>query len=98
MKYEWDEAKRQANRIKHGIDFKKIVDFNWSSSIIEKDDRHYYGETRYIAFGYIGERLHVLVFTPRFDSIRIIGLRKANKRERQYYEEKTKPHSPKRLG
>jgi uncharacterized DUF497 family protein len=44
---------------------------------------------RWTALGFIGNRLHVLTYTVRGENIRLISLRKANKREREYYEEKT---------
>jgi len=39
-----------------------------------------YGENRYVAIGMIGALLHVLIFTRRFDRIRIISLRRASSR------------------
>jgi uncharacterized DUF497 family protein len=39
--------------------------------------------------GVYGKRLHVLVYTFRGETIRIISLRKANKREKNYYETQT---------
>ena len=39
----------------------------------------------YIATGYIDNRLHKLIYVIRSDRIRIISLRKANKRERNEY-------------
>jgi uncharacterized DUF497 family protein len=36
--------------------------------------------------GYIGDRIHSVVFTPRAGKPRIISLRKANKREVKRYE------------
>jgi uncharacterized DUF497 family protein len=47
----------------------------------EYDGRKDYGEDRFIAFGYVGTRLHVCVFTVRGDVYRIISVRKANDRE-----------------
>ena len=44
-----------------------------------------YSETRYRAVGYIGDRLHHIVFTIRKDNIRLISLRKANTREVKKY-------------
>lgn len=49
------------------------------------DDRHDYGEQRYRAFGLLDERLHVLVFTETKRGIRVINLRRANKREVKRY-------------
>ena len=83
MPYEWDEAKRHGNRRKHRIDFHEADAFGWEASIVEMDQR--FAEPRFRAYGYIGERLHVLVFTWRRENIRIISLRKANKREETRY-------------
>ena len=89
MKYEWDENKRVANLAKHGVDFIDAEDFDWSSAIETIDDRFNYIEDRWIALGFIGSRFHVLIYTMRGENIRLISLRKANKREKDYYEEKT---------
>lgn len=53
------------------------------------DDRFNYSEERWVALGLIDNRLHVLTYTIRGENIRLISLRKANKRESEYYEEKT---------
>ena len=89
MKYEWDENKRAANLAKHDVDFIDAENFDWSSAIETIDDRFNYSEVRWTALGSIGNRLHVLTYTVRGENIRLISLRKANKREREYYEEKT---------
>lgn len=86
MEYEWGEGKREANCIKHGVDFAAAIWFNWESAILAEDRRRNYGEQRRVAIGFIGVRLHVLVFTLRGDAIRLIGLRKANLREVKRYE------------
>jgi len=39
----------------------------------------------------IGERLHAIIFTPRVDGIRVISLRKANRREERKYAETSEP-------
>ena len=89
MKYEWDENKRVANLAKHDVDFVDAENFDWSSAIETIDDRLNYNEERWVALGFIGNRLHVLTYTVRDENIRLISLRKANKREREFYEEKT---------
>ncbi len=86
MEYEWDEGKREANRIKHGVDFAAVMWFNWESAILAEDRRWNYGEQRRVAIGFIGARLHVMIFTSRGEAIRVIGLRKANLREVKRYE------------
>jgi uncharacterized protein len=79
--YDWDETKRAKNLANHGVDFAIIEAFDWEQAIIEKDERRDYPEERYRALGYIGNRLHAAVFTIRLGNIRLISLRKANKRE-----------------
>jgi uncharacterized protein len=86
MRYEWDEGKRAANLARHGVDFMAAEDFEWDTVVETIDDRFDYGEERWLALGMIGERLHVLVYTYRAAAIRIISLRKANRREREFYE------------
>lgn len=90
MEYEWNEGKREANRIKHGVDFAAAEQFDWDSAILAEDRRRNYGEPRYIALGPIKARVHVLVFTRRGTVIRVIGLRKVNPREVGIYEEAQK--------
>ena len=81
LKVEWDESKRLANLEKHGIEFAHITAFDWQTAVIVADNRRDYGEQRFSATGLIGNRLHVVVFSPRGDALRIISLRRANKRD-----------------
>ena len=90
MNYEWDEAKRAANLAKHDVDFESAVDFDWETAVETIDDRFNYGETRWVALGTIGRRLYVMIYTQRSNTIRIVSLRKANQRERKYYETQTR--------
>lgn len=85
MQYVWDENKRVANFIRHKVDFLDAIDFEWDTALETIDDRRDYGEERWVALGFIGKKLHVMVYTFRAQKIRIISLRKANKRERIYY-------------
>ncbi len=89
MEYEWDEKKAEANLLRHGVDFKSAIEFDWETALEARDDRFDYGEERWIALGLIHKRLHVLVYTLRGSKIRIISLRRANKRERAFYEKET---------
>lgn len=87
MKIEFDPAKNEANRIKHGVDMAQAAQFDWDTATVMRDERVDYKETRYTAQGYIGARLHILVFTLRGACVRVISLRKSNARERKSYEE-----------
>ncbi len=67
---------------------KKLNDFQWDFSLDTEDLRKNYKERRFISYGFIDNRLHVLVWTLRNRIVRPISLRKANKREeKKYYEE-----------
>jgi len=81
--FEWDEAKRQANLVKHGVDFAVMDQFDWLTADVWTDDRHDYGEVRKVALGRIGGRLVYAAYTERGSVKRLISLRKANERERQ---------------
>ena len=89
MLYEWDENKRFANLARHKVDFADAVDFEWDTALETIDDRFNYGEERWVALGFIGNELYVVVYTFRPQKIRIISMRKANKRERMYYEKQS---------
>jgi|CXWL01.1.fsa_nt_gi uncharacterized DUF497 family protein len=86
MKIEFDFAKNEKNIRERGISFALAADFNLETAKIWADTRMDYGEKRFIALGTIGERLFSMVFTVRGDVLRIISLRKANKREVRSYE------------
>jgi uncharacterized DUF497 family protein len=79
--YEQDERKRVANLRDHGVDFADAADFDWETAVIIIHDQENYGELRKFALGFIGARVHAMVFTRRGGSVRIISLRKANRIE-----------------
>ena len=79
--YDWDSEKAEQNLAKHGVPFESVAGFDWRTAIEAEDRRYDYGETRMQALGKIGERYHVLVYAWRDDRIRVISLRKANRRE-----------------
>jgi len=85
MQIEYDRAKDEINRRKHGVSLADAVWFEWDTAHIEEDARHDYGEQRFKATGYIGERLYCTIFVDRDENRRIISLRKANKREFKDY-------------
>ncbi len=89
MKIEYNPEKDAHNIAKHGISLIEAREFDWDNAYFQKDQRYDYGEKRIIATGLIRKREHILIFTMRGDVYRIISLRKANKRERKSYEEKT---------
>jgi uncharacterized DUF497 family protein len=89
MDISFDSAKSEKNLLARGISFELAAGFEWDSALLVEDLRKDYGERRYQALGLIGDRLHMMVFTPRANKAHVISLRKANKREVKRYEAQT---------
>ena len=88
MQYEWDEAKNQANRRKHGLAFDDAPLVFGGRTVTFADDRASDGEPRLITLGALLGRTVVVVHTSRGGATRIISMRKANARERKIYQER----------
>lgn len=86
--FEWNEAKRASNLIKHGVRFEvaqRIFD-GWV--LTQADDRRDYGERREVSIGVVEDELFLtVVHTSRAGRIRIISARLASQSERSRYEE-----------
>ena len=87
MNVEFDPAKDDANRIKHGVSLAAATGFDWDTALEREDDRFDYGEIRFVAIGLIETRLYVMVFTEVADdeAVRVISLRRAKKHETRFY-------------
>lgn len=83
MKIEFDPVKDQINRRKHDISLRVAAEIDLEVAIVIEDRRTDYGETRFLAYAPVAARLHVLWFTMRGSVVRVIGLRRANRRERK---------------
>lgn len=92
----WDEAKRQANLAKHGLDFKDaawVLDSRYRLDVLTFRHR----ELRTASYSYVMDRLAVLMLVqiPREDGIRIVSFRYASETESEkYYEWIEKDPSP----
>ena len=87
MQITHDPAKCERNTADRGLSFELVRAFDWSVALVLEDQRQDYGERRFQALGFIGDRLYMLVFTPRPGAVHVISLRKANKREVTGYEQ-----------
>ncbi|MBU4612115.1 BrnT family toxin [Achromobacter sp. GG226] len=86
MDITYDVAKNDRNIADRGLSFDLVRRFDWNSALVAEDTRNDYGEPRFQALGMIDGRLHMVVFTAREVSLRVISLRKANAREVARYE------------
>jgi uncharacterized DUF497 family protein len=89
MDFEWDRAKADANKSKHGVSFEEASTvFGDDDAITVRDPDHSEGEDRYLTFGMSRSgRLLVVAHTDRGDRIRIISSRPMTRRERRAYEQ-----------
>jgi uncharacterized protein len=86
--FQWDDAKAAANYAKHGVTFEAARDvFKDPFAIEQMDDRQNYGEERWTILGMAQDRLLLVAYTIRNDSIRIISARGAEPYEKREYHE-----------
>jgi len=95
--FEWDEAKAQENRRKHGVSFSVAAKVFDDPLCRTEQDRIEGGECRWQTLGMVGGCLLVLVAHTvqccddedggnAYELIRIISARPATKKERKFYE------------
>ena len=88
MQFEWDEAKNVENIRKHEIDFADLPKMFEGPMLIEPDNRFDYGQDRSLGIGFLDNGVAVVIWTERQnDVIRIISARRANRYERQRFEQ-----------
>ncbi|MFM8333576.1 MAG: BrnT family toxin [Candidatus Methylumidiphilus sp.] len=93
MRFEWDEAKNQANIRKHGVDFRDAAYvFSDPFALNIPDDEHSTDEERWVLLGR-NRHAKILLVVHTFrqgDSIRLISARKATPTEQATYLKRAK--------
>lgn len=85
MEFEWDEAKREQNLAKHGVDFERAAAI-FAGPVIERvDDRQDYGEERRIAMGEFAGGVIIVTFTWRNGRRRLISAWQGGRKEHEQY-------------
>ena len=88
MEFEWDPAKADANRRRHGLAFEEVTDlFTSGVDFLEVfDEEHSHDEDRFIAIGPARHGVVLVVFTePAKGLVRIISARRATKAESELF-------------
>lgn len=87
--FEWDLDKASINAGKHRVTFEEAMSaFDDLFSLVVPDPDHSEWEERLILIGLSDrQRLLVVVYTERKDSLRLISARAANPAEKRKYEE-----------
>jgi uncharacterized DUF497 family protein len=84
MEFEWDETKRAANLVKHGLDLLR------GTVLFDGRPRYTYasprlGEQRFVSIALVGDEFLALVWTQRGAAARLISLRRARNGEKRAY-------------
>ena len=80
--YEWDETKREANLVKHGVDFVDALEVFADPLRVERvNQRREYAEERREVVGMVRGQVLFVVYTLR----RLISARRASRNERRAY-------------
>lgn len=90
MEFEWDEGKRAANLVRHGLDFADARTI-WRRPVIDPAAERFVGsEYRPLAIGIIGEDeiIVAIVYTVRNGVVRLISARRARRYERKLYQDR----------
>jgi hypothetical protein len=95
LRFEWDPAKGRANERKHGVSFEEAQTvFADDLGMLIHDPDHSDDEDRFVILG-LSSSLRALVVCHCYregdDVIRIISARKADRQERQRYNQRWSP-------
>ncbi len=83
--YEWDERKRVANLEKHGLDFVD-ADLVYESELkVTRTSEKGGNEARFVDYALVENMLLGLIYTVRYEAVRVISFRPANRNERRAY-------------
>ncbi|MGE9294591.1 MAG: BrnT family toxin [Puniceicoccales bacterium] len=85
MRFEFDPKKSHANRDKHGIDFLTAKEL-WNDPDAINIDARSDDEPRFALIAKIQNKHWVAFYTIRADNIRLISVRRARKKEKEFYE------------
>ncbi len=84
--FEFDPAKSNANREKHGIDFEECQQL-WKDEDRVEIAAVTKGEPRFAVIGQLKEKIWIAFITYRHENIRIFSVRRAREAEARLYED-----------
>ena len=87
MRFEWDKRKELANIKKHGISFTEAARIFQLPVLTYFDTRCDADEDRFVAIGWLDQRLIAVVFVERGNElVRLISARRVTRSEARKYE------------
>ena len=86
MEFEWDPAKSESNRIKHGISSSQALEI-WQGVTLSVPEiaKSADGEKRGATIGVVKGEIYTAIWTIRNDCIRLISVRRARHGEKEIY-------------
>jgi uncharacterized DUF497 family protein len=81
----WDDAKRQSNLRRHGLDFDGCEEVFDHPVVTQEDERLSYGEQRINLLGWLRGRVVHMTYTEHRENLHVISLREATKHEAKQY-------------
>jgi len=81
----YDARKSETNAGKHAIDFEQAQAIWWDARHVVAPAR-YEGEARWLVIGRVDDRLWSAIVTARGGAVRIISVRRARPKEKEFYE------------
>lgn len=85
IEFEYDRAKSESNKMKHGIDFEEAKAL-WEDPDLLTVDARSDEETRSAHIGVMRGKCWIAITTDRGGTIRIISVRRARRKEADLYE------------
>jgi len=88
ISFDWDQGNIEKNFKKHGVHHKEAEEVFFNRPLkIFPDRKHSQEEERFLALGITNlKRMLTIIFTIRYDEVRIISVRDQNRKERTIYE------------
>lgn len=81
MKITFDPVKREAALKGRGLDFADAAEVFSGPTLTQRDDRKDYDEERFQTYGLLGDRIVMIVWTPRGADRRVISMRHCHEDE-----------------
>ncbi len=87
MKFDWDSHKSRTNREKHGIDFETAKSL-WLDERRVEIEMTFPNEKRWALIAQVQGKTWTAIYTIRYETIRLISVRRSRTKEVRLYEEK----------
>jgi uncharacterized protein len=81
MRITCDSGKRAWTLLERGLDLRRAREVFAGPHFTREDERHVYGEPRFVTAGWLDGQLVVFVWTPRGMARRVISMRHCHERE-----------------